>query len=51
MIEAQYWWEEAAKFKAQARSSEDPFEQAEFLDLADTCEAVAIKVEDRATGG
>lgn len=51
MIEAMYWWDEAAKFKEQALTSEDAAQQAVFLELAEACEAVAIDVEDRATGG
>jgi hypothetical protein len=51
MIEALYWWEEAAKFKQQASTSEGAIEQAELLELAETCEAVAIKVEDQMTAG
>jgi len=51
MIEWLYWWDEAEKLKAQARRSEDARLQAELLELAETCEAVAIEVEDRATGG
>ena len=51
MIEALYWWHEADKFKEQARTAEDEKRQCELLELAATCEAVAIEVEDRATGG
>jgi hypothetical protein len=51
MIEAIYWWDQAAKFKDEAQASQDTARQAEFLDLAQACEAVAIDIEDRATGG
>ncbi|MGA2892709.1 MAG: hypothetical protein ABSE22_07555 [Xanthobacteraceae bacterium] len=51
MIEALYWWDEAARFKAEALRFEDADRQAEYLELAATCEAVAIDVEDRATSG
>lgn len=51
MIEAMYWWDEAAKFKEQACKSEDVRQQTELMELAETCEAVAIAIEDRATGG
>ena len=51
MFEADYWWDEAAKFKEQARMSEQHEQRAELLELAETCEAVAIKAEDRLTGG
>lgn len=51
MIEARYWWDEAAKFKEEAYASRDPETQAELLELAETCESIAIKVEDRDTGG
>jgi len=51
MIEALYWWDEAVRLKEQARRSVDTEQQAELLELAETCEAVAIRVEDRVTGG
>ena len=51
MIEALYWWDEAERFKEEARRSEDADERVELLELAETCEAVAIKVEDCMTGG
>jgi hypothetical protein len=37
--------------QAQASTSEGAIEQAELLELAETCEAVAIKVEDQMTAG
>ena len=51
MIEAMYWWDEAEKLRTQARKSEDGRWQTELLELAETCEVVAIEVEERATGG
>ena len=51
MIEALYWWDEAAKYKEEARRTANAAEQMEFLELAETCEAVAIDAEDRATSG
>lgn len=51
MIEATYWWDQAAKFKEKARAADDVAQQAELLELAEACEAVAIDVEDRVTGG
>ncbi len=51
MMEAIYWWDQAALFKEQARAADDALQQAELLELAETCEAVAIDVEDRTTGG
>jgi len=51
MIEALYWWDQAAKFKELALAAGDTERRAELLELAETCEAVAADVEDRATGG
>jgi len=51
MIEAHYWWEEAAKLKELAQLLENSAQQVELLELAETCESVAIDSEDRATGG
>jgi hypothetical protein len=51
MIGALYWWDEAAKFKESARAARNPREQREFIELAEACEDVAAKLEERATGG
>jgi hypothetical protein len=51
VIEAQYWWDEAARFREQARSSSQPEQGIELLELAEVCEAVAANAEDRVTGG
>lgn len=51
MIDAHYWWGEAAKFKGLSQLLENAARQMELLELAETCEAVAIDSEDRATGG
>jgi hypothetical protein len=51
MMESSYWFEEASKYKEQARASEDPAEQHEFLELAEICIDFASRVEERATGG
>jgi hypothetical protein len=49
MIEAFYWWDEAARCKEQASMSVDTELQVELLGLAETCEAVAIRIEDQLT--
>jgi hypothetical protein len=51
MIDATYWWEEATKFIQSARETEDPQEQQELIELAEVCQDVAVKMEERATGG
>ncbi len=51
MIDALYWWDEAVKFKESARAAEDELTQQEFIELAEICEDVAAKLEERATGG
>jgi len=51
MIEAQYWWDEAARLREQARASTQPEQEDELLELAEVCEAVAVDAEDRITGG
>jgi hypothetical protein len=45
---AVYWRSEAAKFKEVAHGAEDHAHQAEFLEFARACEAVAASVEHRA---
>jgi hypothetical protein len=51
MIHALYWWDEATKFKEFARAANNPRERKEFIELAEVCEDVAAKLEERATGG
>ena len=51
MMESSFWFEEASKYEEQARASEDPHEQREFLELAQVCIEFASRVEERATGG
>lgn len=48
MDAAMYWREEAAKFKEVAQIAEDHTHQAELLEFARACEAVASSVAHRA---
>ena len=51
MMESSYWFDEAAKYKEQALATEDPGEQREYLDLAEICVDIAVRVEERTPGG
>ena len=51
MIHVLYWWDEAAKFRESARAANNPCERNEFIELAEVCEDVAARLEERATGG
>jgi hypothetical protein len=46
-----YWFDEAAKYKEHAAEADDSNEQKEFLELADICFDIAIRLEERATPG
>lgn len=46
-----YLREQAVQYRQMADKAEDPMVQQEFLDLAEVCEEVANKIEDRMTGG
>jgi len=51
MIDAAYWFDESAKYKENASETEDPAEKQEFLELAEICFDIAVRLEDRATAG
>lgn len=51
MMKSSYWFDEAVKYKEQALVSEDPAEQREYLELAEICVDIAVRVEGRETGG
>jgi hypothetical protein len=51
MIDADYWFDEAEKYKERAAEAEDPAEREEYLELCDICFDVATSLEDRVTGG
>ena len=42
-----YLREQAAKYRELAEKAEDPFIKQEFLELAEVCEEVANKIDDR----
>ena len=44
MEEANYWWEQARKYRERA-------EKAEFQELSEACEAVAEDIKAHAPGG
>ena len=46
-----YLREEAAKYRALAEKAEEPFIKQELLELADICEEVADKIDDRRASG
>jgi hypothetical protein len=48
---ADYFRDEAAKYRRLAETAEDPHVKQELLDLAETCEEVANNIEDRMPGG
>lgn len=51
MIETSYWWDQAEKFRDQARATDDPPRPQQLLELANVCDDVAAEAEGRATGG
>ena len=46
-----YLREEAAKYRKLADEAADPLIRQEFLELAEVCEEVADKIEDRRASG
>jgi hypothetical protein len=46
-----YLREEAAKYRKLADEAADPLIKQEFLELAEVCEEVADKIEDRRASG
>jgi hypothetical protein len=51
MIGASYWFDEATKFQDHAAEAEDPSERKEYLELADVCLELAMRLEERVTAG
>jgi len=51
MDEANYWWEQALKYKERAKHAPDRKARAELLELGAVCEEVAESMESRAGGG
>ena len=51
MDDAEYWRQEATKFRDRAEMIKDPQLYREFLELGAVCEEVAAEIEDRATSG
>jgi hypothetical protein len=46
-----YLREQAAKYRELAEKAEDHFIKQEFLELAEVCEEVANKIDDRRASG
>jgi hypothetical protein len=51
MDDADYWRDQAAKFRERAKTAEDPALHEELLDLAAVCEEVADTIEARTPSG
>jgi len=51
MIGAAYWFDESAKYQENAAETGNPAEKQEFLELAEICFDIAVRLEDRATAG
>ena len=51
MHNSDYIREQAAKYRELAEKAEDPFEKQELLELAEICEEVADKIDDRRASG
>jgi hypothetical protein len=46
-----YLRDQAAKYRELAEKAEDPFIKQELLELAEVCEEVANKIDDRRASG
>ena len=51
MHNSDYLREQAAKYRELAEKTENPFEKQELRELADVCEEVANKIDDRRASG
>jgi hypothetical protein len=51
MDEANYWWEEARKYKERAEKTRKRAQKAELIELGEACEEVAKDIEAHAPGG
>jgi len=51
MHNSDYLREQAAKYRELAEKAKDNFERKELLELADVCEEVADKIDDRRASG
>jgi len=51
MDEANYWWEQALKYKERAEKTADRKARVELLELGAVCEEVAETIQSRTGGG
>lgn len=51
MLDADFWLDQATKFRQQANSVRDPEEREELCALAQICDDVATKIEEHASSG
>jgi hypothetical protein len=51
MLDADFWLDQATKFRQQADAVRDPDEREELCALAQICDAVASKIEEHVSGG
>jgi hypothetical protein len=51
MIGAAYWFDEATKYEVHAAAAEEPAERKEYLELAEICFDIAVRLDQRATAG
>jgi hypothetical protein len=51
MLDADFWLDQAMMFRQQANAVRDPEERDELCVLAQICDAVASKIDERVSGG
>lgn len=51
MLDAEFWFDQAAAFRQQAEAVRDLDAREEFRELARVCVAVANRLEEHAPGG
>ncbi len=51
MLDADFWLDQAMMFRQQATTVRDPQERDELCALAQICDAVATKIDERTLGG
>ncbi|HEY1505112.1 MAG TPA: hypothetical protein VGF92_12480 [Stellaceae bacterium] len=51
MLDADFWLDQAVKFRQEADAVRDPEQREELCTLAQICDAVATKIEEHSSGG
>jgi hypothetical protein len=51
MIDTDYWWDRAARYRELAQAAQDSEQRKEYLELAEACDEVAADIEEHMPSG